>query len=94
MTRNQKIIIISVGSALLGAYLSVFIYQRIQRAKADKSILSAEEALKILRDKKEDGDTRIPKFTKEDSIPFVPNPYDSVLDELQKFDVISGMGDY
>jgi hypothetical protein len=93
MTTKQKIII-SVGSALLGAYLSVFIYQRIQRAKADESILSAEEALKILRDKKENGDTQIPKFSKEDSIPFFPNPNDSVLDELQKFDVISGMGDY
>ena len=53
MTRNQKIIIISVSSALIGGYLSVFIYQRIQRAKADAIIVSEEEALKILNEIKE-----------------------------------------
>ena len=94
MTTKQKQTIAIISSVLLGAYATIFIYQRIQRAKADKSIMPAEEALKILRDKKENGDTRIPKFTKEDSIPFVPNSDDSILDELQKFDVISGLGDY
>jgi hypothetical protein len=93
MTTKQKLTIGLISSVIVGAYVTIFIYQRIQRAKADKSIMPAEEALKILRDKKEDGDTPIPEFTKEDSIPFVPNQ-DSVLDELQKFDVISGMGDY
>lgn len=102
MTTKQKIAI-AIGSGLLGAYAIIFVYQRIQRAKADASNIPAEDALKILRDKKEKGATKIPEFTAEDSIPVVPNPVvldddgyipESNLTELQQFDVISGMGDY
>jgi hypothetical protein len=106
MTTKQKTAI-AIGSGLLVAYAAVFIYQRIQRAKADASELSSEEALKILRDKKQNSDTEIPEFSSEDSIPQVPNPDDSILNddegvnipesnltELQQWDLISGMGDY
>ena len=48
MTTKQKTAI-AIGSGILGAYAAVFIYQRIQRAKADASELSSEEALKILQ---------------------------------------------
>ena len=40
MTNNTKKILISVGSIALVSYLSIFIYQRIQRAKADASVVS------------------------------------------------------
>ena len=102
MTTKQKTAI-AIGSGLLGAYAAIFIYQRIQRAKADASVLSSEEALKILRDKKQNSDTEIPDFSSEDSIPQVPNPVvldddgyipESNLTELQQWDVISGMGEY
>jgi hypothetical protein len=52
MTTKQKLTIGLISSVIVGAYATIFIYQRIQRAKADKSIMPAEEALKILRDKK------------------------------------------
>jgi hypothetical protein len=103
MTTKQKIGI-AVGSGLLGAYAVIFVYQRIQRAKADASNVPLDDALKILKEK---SSTEIPIFTSEDSIPQVPNPDDSMLDddegvnipdsnltELQQWDVISGMGDY
>jgi hypothetical protein len=102
MTNKQKTAI-AVGSGIIGAYAAVFIYQRIQRAKADASDLSTEEALKILRDKKQNSDTEIPDFSSEDSIPQVPNPVvldddgyipESNLTELQQWDTITGMGDY
>jgi hypothetical protein len=102
MTRNQKIGI-AIGSGLVGAYAVIFVYQRIQRAKADASILPADNALEILRKKKINGDTPTPDFNAEDSIPQVPNYIeddssgyipDSNLSEVQKYDVISGMGDY
>jgi hypothetical protein len=105
MTQKQKIAI-TIGSSILGAYAVIFIYQRIQRAKADASNLPANDALEILRKKKINGDTPTPDFSSEDSIPQVPNPEmemdtldtgslpDSNLTEVQKWDVISGMGDY
>lgn len=103
MTTKQKIAV-AIGSGLLGAYAAIFVYQRIQRAKADASDLSSEEALKILRENKQNSDKQIPKFTAEDSIPVIPNSDieldedgyipDSNLTELQQWDVISGMGDY
>ena len=94
MTRNQKIVIISVGSALLGAYLSVFIYQRIQRAKADKNVVSEDEALKILNEK---SSTPPPNFNEEDLKPILPN--DEIIDNspsemLMDFEVLTGYGDY
>jgi flagellar biosynthesis/type III secretory pathway M-ring protein FliF/YscJ len=94
MTRNQKIIIISVGSALLGAYLSVFIYQRIQRAKADANVISEDKALEILEEK---SSTPIPYFNDEDVIPILPN--EEVVDniysqELRDFEISTGYGDY
>ena len=93
MTRNQKIIIISVGSALIGAYLSVFIYQRIQRAKADKSVVSEGEALEILNEK---SNTTVPDFTEEDVMPQLPNDevVENQLDELRQFEIETGYGDY
>lgn len=93
MTRNQKIIIISVGSALIGAYLSVFIYQRIQRAKADKSVVSESEALEILNEK---SNTTVPDFTEEDVMPQLPNDevVENQLDELRQFEIETGYGDY
>jgi hypothetical protein len=102
MTRNQKIAI-AIGSGLVGAYAVIFVYQRIQRAKADASVLPADDALQILRMKKIDGDTPTPDFNAEDSIPQVPNYVedssygyvpDTNLSDVQKWDVISGMGDY
>jgi hypothetical protein len=94
MTRKQKIVIISVGSALLGAYLSVFIYQRIQRAKADANVVSEDEALKILNDKTT---TPLPDFKEEDLLPQLPseevvenNPNQDLID----FEILSGYGDY
>jgi hypothetical protein len=98
MTTKQKIAI-AIGSGLLGAYAIVFVYQRIQRAKADESNLPEEDAIKILREKKEKGATPIPEFTAEDSIPIVPNPEGDIEmeinnDSLHQFDVMTGMGDY
>jgi hypothetical protein len=96
MTRNQKIIIISVSSALIGGYLSVFIYQRIQRAKADALVVSEEEALKILNEKS----YIEPNFTEDDTMPQIPDSYyDDTTDyggltDLQIFDIQSGMGDF
>lgn len=66
MNNKQKIILISVSSVLVGTYLSIFIYQRIQRAKADKSVLPADDALKILDSKKP---VEEPDFSEDDTIP-------------------------
>jgi hypothetical protein len=96
MTRNQKIIIISVSSALIGGYLSVFIYQRIQRAKADALVVSEEEALKILNEKS----YIEPNFTEDDTMPqLLPDSYEDTTDyggltDLQLFEIQSGMGDF
>jgi hypothetical protein len=96
MTRNQKIIIISVSSALIGGYLSVFIYQRIQRAKADAIVVSEEEALKILNEKS----YIEPNFTEDDTMPqLLPDSYEDTTDyggltDLQLFEIQSGMGDF
>jgi hypothetical protein len=94
MTRNQKIIIISVGSALLGGYLSVFVYQRIKRAKADANVVSEDEALKILNEK---SSTPTPDFNEEDLTPILPN--DEIIDNspsemLMDFETQTGLGDY
>jgi hypothetical protein len=100
MTTKQKIGI-AVASGLFGAYAVIFVYQRIQRAKADASNIPLDEALKILREKS----SSEPTFNSEDSIPTIPNTVidDSILEdteevpdltELQQWDVISGMGDY
>lgn len=101
MTSKQKIGI-AVASGLFGAYAIIFVYQRIQRAKADASNVPLDDALKILKEKET---SEMPTFTSEDSIPQLPNPDDSVLNdegyipdsnltELQQWDLISGMGDY
>ena len=96
MTRNQKIIIISVSSALIGGYLSVFIYQRIQRAKADAIVVSEQEALKILNEKS----YIEPNFTEDDTMPqLLPDSYEDTTDyggltDLQLFEIQSGMGDF
>jgi hypothetical protein len=96
MTRNQKIIIISVSSALIGGYLSVFVYQRIQRAKADAIVVSEQEALKILNEKS----YIEPNFTEDDIMPqLLPDSYEDTTDyggltDLQLFEIQSGMGDF
>jgi hypothetical protein len=93
MTTKQKIII-SVGSAILGAYLSVFIYQRIQRAKADANVVSEDEALEILND---NTTTPLPDFNEEDLMPILPNDEiidNSPTDMLMDFEVLTGYGDY
>jgi hypothetical protein len=95
MTKKQQIIIISVGSALLGAYLSVFIYQRIQRAKADANVVSEDEALEILNDKTT---TPLPDFDEEDTMPQLPSEEvvenTSIDQQLMDYDILSGYGDY
>jgi hypothetical protein len=92
MTTKQKIII-SVGSALLGAYLSVFVYQRIKRAKSDANVVSEDEALKILNEKS----STPPSFSEEDLKPILPNDEiidNSPTDMLMDFEVLTGYGDY
>jgi len=95
MTKKQQIIIISIGSALLGAYLSVFIYQRIQRAKADANVVSEDEALEILNDKTT---TPLPDFDEEDLLPQLPNEEvvenPSIDQQLMDYEILSGYGDY
>jgi|APCry1669189034_1035192.scaffolds.fasta_scaffold01788_8 hypothetical protein len=101
MTQKQKIAI-AIGSGLVGAYAVIFIYQRIQRAKADASNVPIDDAIKKLREK---SNVTEPKFTGEDSIPQVPNTPEETLNdngyipeenltEVQKWDVVTGMGDY
>ena len=105
MTRNQKIAI-AVGSGLVGAYAVIFVYQRIQRAKADANVTNSTDALKILREKKMNNSSSTePTFSAEDTIPQVASPDESMiqdstsvsdvnLSDLQYWDTISGMGDY
>lgn len=92
MTNKEKLGII-LGSSLLSAYLAVFIYQRIQRAKADKSVVSEDEALKILNEKSY---TTEPDFSEDELLPQLPN--DEVVfnqeDSLKQFEMESGFGDY
>ena len=93
MTNKTKKILISVGSLILVSYLSIFIYQRIQRAKADASVVSEDEALDILDEKES---TTIPDFNEEDLIPVLPNDeiVDNELDSLRQFEIETGYGDY
>ena len=99
---KQKIGLI-VGSSLLSAYLAIFIYQRIQRAKADASVVSEKEALEKLNEK---SDVK-PVFTEEDTIPLIPEEssssneyysgyyvYSNDLASLQLFETQSGFGDF
>lgn len=69
MTTKQKIAV-AIGSGLVCAYAVIFVYQRIQRAKADKSVVSEEEALKILSEKSSTSD---PFFTEEDTAGQLPD---------------------
>jgi hypothetical protein len=93
MTTKQKLAL-SLGSGLLAAYAVIFVYQRIQRAKADKSVVTEEEALDILKEK---SFTSEPEFTEEDTMPKLPD--DEVVDntrsdELNQFETETGYGDY
>ena len=93
MTTKQKVII-SLGSALLGAYLTIFVYQRIKRAKADANVVSEDEALKILNEKSY---TSPPVFNEEDLMPQLPS--DEVVDNspndmLRQFEIETGLGDF
>ncbi len=68
MTTKQKVAI-AVGTGLVSAYAVIFIYQRIQRAKADASVVSEDEALKILKEK---STTSQPQFSEDDTMPLIP----------------------
>ena len=91
MTTKQKLTIAITSSVLVGAYATIFIYQRIERAKADASVVSEEEALKILNEK---SSTTEPNFTPEDIIPMLPDGEMIENDSLQQYEIESGMGDY
>ena len=94
MTTKQKQTIAIISSVLLGAYTTIFIYQRIQRAKADESVVSEEEALKILNEK---SSTTEPNFTPDEIIPMLPDGevVDNYPSEQQmQFEIETGMGDY
>jgi hypothetical protein len=72
----------------------IFVYQRIQRAKADASVVSEDEALKILNQK---SSVTEPDFSEEDLKPILPN--NEVIDNspselLMDFEVLTGYGDY
>ena len=93
MTTKQKIAL-AVGTGLISAYMVIFVYQRIQRAKADKSVVSEDEALKILNQK---SSTPPPDFSEEDLKPILPN--NEIIDNspselLMDFEVLTGYGDY
>jgi hypothetical protein len=49
---SKKTTIIILSSALVLSYAGFFVYQRIQRAKADKANDTLEDALKKLQDAK------------------------------------------
>jgi hypothetical protein len=94
MTTKQKLTIGLISSVIVGAYATIFIYQRIQRAKADASVVSENEALKIL---KEVSNTPEPDFTEEDTRPILPD--DEVVDnypseQQMQFEIETGLGDY
>jgi hypothetical protein len=94
MTTKQKQTIAIISSVLVGAYATIFIYQRIQRAKADASVVSESEALKIINDV---SSTPEPEFTEEDIKPILPD--DEVVDnypseQQMQFEIETGLGDY
>jgi hypothetical protein len=91
MTTKQKISIAIISSLVVGSYLTIFIYQRIERAKADASVVSEEEALKILNEK---SSTPEPDFTPDEIIPKLPDEGVVYNDSLQQYEIVSGMGDY
>jgi hypothetical protein len=93
MTTKQKIAL-AIGSGLVGAYAVIFVYQRIQRAKADASVVSEDEALKILNQKSFSSE---PEFTEDDMQPQLPNDetVDNLpSDSLMQFETETGYGDY
>ena len=94
MTTKQKLTIGLISSVIVGAYATIFIYQRIQRAKADANVVSESEALKILNDV---SNTPEPEFTEEDTKPILPD--DEVVEnypseQQMQFEIETGMGDY
>lgn len=89
MTTKQKIAI-GVLSGIIGTYAIIFVYQRIQRKKADESVVSEDEAYQILNELKVNSDYVEPDFDEEDTIPVT----ESGLTDLQQFEVETGMGDY
>ena len=91
MTTKQKISIAIISSLVVGSYITIFIYQRIARAKADASVVSEEEALKILNEK---SSTPEPVFTPDETIPMLPDGEMIENDSLQQYEIVSGMGDY
>jgi hypothetical protein len=89
MTTKQKIAI-GVLSGIIGTYAIIFVYQRIQRKKADESVVSEDEAYQILNELKVNSGYVEPDFDEEDTIPVT----ESGLTDLQQFELESGMGDY
>lgn len=89
MTTKQKIAV-AIGSGILITYATIFIFQRINRAKADRSKVSEDEANLILMELKLDNNNPEPEFTEED-IMIASN---TELSDLQQSELLSGMGDY
>lgn len=94
MTTKQKLSLAIISSVLVASYATIFIYQRIQRAKADASVVSEDEALKILNEK---SDISEPIFTEEDIKPILAD--DEIIEngpseELMQFETQTGLGDY
>jgi hypothetical protein len=89
MTTKQKIAI-GVLSGIIGTYAIIFVYQRIQRKKADESVVSEDEAYQILNELKVNSGYVEPDFDEEDTIPVT----ESGLTDLQQFELETGMGDY
>ena len=89
MTTKQKIAI-GVLSGILGTYGFIFVYQRIKRRKADESVVTEEEAYKVLEELKLNSGYTEPDWNEEDTIPVT----ETGLTDLQQFEVETGMGDY
>lgn len=93
MTKKQKIAI-SIGAGIVAAYAVIFVYQRIQRANADKKVVSEDEALKILGEK---SFTDEPTFSEEDIMPQLPDEEvvsNTPSEDLMQFEIETGYGDY
>lgn len=76
MTTKQKLTLTIISSVLVGSLVTIFVYQRIKRAKADANVVTEEEALKILEEKKPTEPTPPPEFSPEDLIPKLPDGED------------------
>jgi hypothetical protein len=80
MNQKQRIVLITTFASAFTAYVSIYIYQRIQRAKADANVTSSDDAIRILQQKKKYTNTE-PNFNDQDTIPQTSdNPDDTAVD--------------